>query len=243
LDPEGAGDRFRDTLQAHTEGLSSWGIGRLRIFREGESAPPEAQEALEGGGGCLLESLALEVASCTACRLSETRNLTVFGVGDPDADLMLVGEAPGHEEDLRGEPFVGAAGKLLDRILVALGLAREQVYIANVLKCRPPGNRNPNPDETGACRRYLEAQIDEVKPRMLVALGRPAANWLTGKDLPIGRLRGGRHQFRGIPVVVTYHPAYLLRKESAKKLCWQDLQEVIAALGLQPPSAAPSAGR
>ena len=117
MDPEGAGDRFRDTLQAHTEGLSSWGIGRLRIFREGESAPPEAQEALEGGGGCLLESLALEVASCTACRLSETRNLTVFGVGDPDADLMLVGEAPGHEEDLRGEPFVGAAGKLLDRIL------------------------------------------------------------------------------------------------------------------------------
>lgn len=195
-----------------------------------------AGDILEAGD--ILKAMAQEVASCTACALASTRNLTVFGVGDPAADLMLVGEAPGHEEDRRGEPFVGAAGQLLDRILAALGLSRDRVYIANVLKCRPPGNRNPNPDETAACRGFLESQIETVEPRMIVALGRPAANWLTSTDLPIGRLRGGSHQFRGIPVVATYHPAYLLRNSSAKKLVWQDLQEVISTLDLQPPMPA-----
>jgi len=175
------------------------------------------------------------VSTCTRCALHKTRTQTVFGVGDEDADWMLIGEAPGAEEDRLGEPFVGQAGKLLDNMLAAINLSRrEKVYIANVLKCRPPGNRDPDPDEVAACTPYLERQIAALAPRRIVALGRPAARLLTGLDQPLGRLRGRDHSYRGIPVTVTYHPAYLLRNPAAKADCWQDLQPVVREFGRPP---------
>lgn len=168
--------------------------------------------------------LADSVAGCTACGLCESRTQTVFGVGDTQADWMLVGEAPGENEDLQGEPFVGQAGKLLDNMLGALGLARGQnVYIANVLKCRPPGNRNPEPDEVAACEPYLRRQIALIQPKVIVVLGRFAAQSLLRATTPIGKLRGTVHQYEGIPVVVTYHPAYLLRTLTDKARAWEDL--------------------
>jgi DNA polymerase len=163
---------------------------------------------------------------CTACALARGRRTVVFGVGDPDADLMLIGEGPGAEEDRRGEPFVGPAGQLLDKIIAAIGLTREQVYIANVVKCRPPGNRDPLPEEVAACRAYLDAQIDLVRPKAIVALGRVAAQSLLGNDLPLGRLRGVWHKVRGVDLRVTYHPAGLLRNPNWKRPCWEDMQIV-----------------
>jgi DNA polymerase len=165
------------------------------------------------------------VAGCTRCALHETRTQTVFGVGNPEADWMIVGEAPGQEEDRRGEPFVGRAGKLLDEMLRSLGLDRESVFIANILKCRPPNNRDPAADEAAACRNYLERQIDLVSPRIILAVGRIAAQQLLGTDDPVGRMRGRKHVLgdRGLPVVVTYHPAYLLRSPTQKRKAWQDL--------------------
>ncbi|HTQ80208.1 MAG TPA: uracil-DNA glycosylase, partial [Thermoanaerobaculia bacterium] len=153
---------------------------------------------------------------------------------DPRASLMLIGEGPGAEEDRQGLPFVGAAGELLTRILQAIELRRDQVYIANIVKCRPPGNRDPQPDEVAACRSYLEAQIDLVAPRVLVALGRVAAQTLLGNETPIGRLRGRWHEVRGIPLMVTYHPAALLRNQEYKRPTWEDMQQVrdrLRALG------------
>jgi DNA polymerase len=150
----------------------------------------------------------------------------VFGVGDVNADWMLIGEAPGAEEDRRGEPFVGRAGKLLDAMLQAVGLAREKVFIANILKCRPPNNRDPRPEEVLACGNYLAQQINTVKPRLILALGRVAAQNLLKTETPIGKMRGKRYHYGDllVPVVVTYHPAYLLRSPRAKKKSWQDLQ-------------------
>ncbi|EKZ97280.1 DNA polymerase bacteriophage-type,uracil-DNA glycosylase superfamily protein [Cupriavidus sp. HMR-1] len=168
--------------------------------------------------------LADSVAGCTACGLCSTRTNTVFGVGDQQAEWMLVGEAPGENEDLQGEPFVGQAGKLLDNMLGALGLARgRNVYIANVLKCRPPGNRNPEPGEVAQCEPYLKRQIALIKPKVIVVLGRFAAQSLLRSTTPIGKLRGAVHSYEGIPVVVTYHPAYLLRTLTDKARAWEDL--------------------
>ncbi|WP_432260059.1 uracil-DNA glycosylase [Cupriavidus sp. TMH.W2] len=164
------------------------------------------------------------VAGCTACGLCQTRTNTVFGVGDRQAEWMLVGEAPGENEDLQGEPFVGQAGKLLDNMLGALGLARgRDVFIANVLKCRPPGNRNPEPEEVAQCEPFLRRQIALLKPRVIVVLGRFAAQSLLRTTTPIGKLRGNVHTYEGIPVVVTYHPAYLLRTLTDKARAWEDL--------------------
>jgi uracil-DNA glycosylase family 4 len=163
------------------------------------------------------------VAGCTRCELSQSRTNTVFGVGNPDADWMIVGEAPGAEEDRRGEPFVGRAGKLLDQMLLAIGETRDSVFIANILKCRPPNNRDPKPGEAAACRDYLDRQIALVRPRILLAVGRIAAQNLLGSDAPVGRLRGRAHDLDGIPLVVTYHPAYLLRSPSQKQKAWRDL--------------------
>lgn len=164
------------------------------------------------------------VAGCTACGLCQTRTNTVFGVGARQAEWMLVGEAPGENEDLQGEPFVGQAGKLLDNMLGALGLARgRNVFIANVLKCRPPGNRNPEPEEVAQCEPFLRRQIALVRPRVIVVLGRFAAQSLLRTTTPIGKLRGTVHVYEGIPVVVTYHPAYLLRTLTDKARAWEDL--------------------
>ncbi len=165
------------------------------------------------------------VAACTLCELHGTRTQTVFGVGNPQARWMFIGEAPGAEEDRQGEPFVGRAGQLLTSMLRALGFARENVYIANVLKCRPPGNRDPRPEEARACRGYLERQIELVSPTLIVAIGRIAAQNLLQTETPLARLRGQVHSLGAErrPVLVTYHPAYLLRSPAEKRKAWQDL--------------------
>lgn len=164
------------------------------------------------------------VTGCTACALCKTRKQTVFGVGNRRARWLIVGEAPGAEEDLRGEPFVGQAGRLLDNMLAAIGLTRNaDVYIANVLKCRPPGNRNPEPFEVAQCTPHLLRQIDLVAPALLIAMGRFAAQTLLETDASIAALRGRLHRFRGLPCIVTYHPAYLLRSLQDKAKAWEDL--------------------
>lgn len=168
--------------------------------------------------------LAADVDACNACGLCRTRNRSVPGVGDPQARWLFVGEAPGAEEDARGEPFVGQAGRLLDNMLAALGMSRrEGVYIANVLKCRPPGNRTPEPPEADACRPYLERQIALIRPALIVALGKSAASLLLRTDASIASLRGRVHRWQSIPLVVTYHPAYLLRNLPDKARAWEDL--------------------
>lgn len=164
------------------------------------------------------------VAACTRCALHRNRTQTVFGVGNPDADWMIIGEAPGAEEDRRGEPFVGRAGKLLDEMLRAVGQGRENVFIANILKCRPPNNRDPSPEESALCRGYLQRQIELVKPKIILAVGRIAAQLLLDTDTPVGRLRGSRYCLGKIPLIVTYHPAYLLRSPSQKRKSWDDLR-------------------
>jgi len=163
------------------------------------------------------------VAECTRCELAQSRTNTVFGVGNEAADWMIIGEAPGAEEDRQGEPFVGRAGKLLDQMLFAIGESRESVFIANILKCRPPHNRDPKPAEVAACRDYLERQIELVRPKIILAVGRIAAQNLLGSDEPVGRMRGRTYDLDGIPLVVTYHPAYLLRSPSQKQKSWRDL--------------------
>ncbi|HSN32084.1 MAG TPA: uracil-DNA glycosylase [Ideonella sp.] len=177
------------------------------------------------------------VAACRACRLCERRTNTVFGVGNESAHWMIVGEAPGEQEDLRGEPFVGKAGQLLDNMLAAIGLTRatadpaRQVFIANTLKCRPPGNRNPEPDELARCEPFLMRQVALVAPRIILAMGRFAVQSLLRSDEAVGRLRGRVHHWQGVPLVVTYHPAYLLRNPLDKARAWDDLclaREVVA---------------
>ena len=166
-------------------------------------------------------------ADCRRCKLhSLGRRQVVFGVGNPEADLMFVGEAPGADEDIQGEPFVGRAGQLLTRIIEAIGLTREQVYIANVIKCRPPGNRNPEPDEVEQCEPFLFRQIDVVRPRVIVALGKFAAQSLLKTTEPITRLRGREYQYRDAILMPTYHPAYLLRNPSSKREVWEDMKRV-----------------
>jgi uracil-DNA glycosylase family 4 len=170
------------------------------------------------------DALVERVASCERCRLCEKRTHAVFGVGDRNADWMLIGEAPGENEDKQGEPFVGQAGKLLDNMLRSLTLARgSNVYIANVIKCRPPGNRNPEPAELARCEPYLQRQVALVKPKLIVALGRFAAQSLLKTDASISSLRGRVHRYEGVPVIVTYHPAYLLRSLADKSKAWADL--------------------
>lgn len=172
--------------------------------------------------------LADEVRGCTKCGLHATRTQTVFGVGNRHAELLVVGEAPGADEDAQGEPFVGRAGKLLNAMLSAMRWPRETVYIANVLKCRPPGNRDPRREEAGCCLPYLQRQIDLLAPRMMLAVGRIAAQNLLATDTPIGKLRGTLHSFgaRSTPLIVTYHPAYLLRSPGEKRKAWSDLRFV-----------------
>jgi DNA polymerase len=180
------------------------------------------------------DALRDRVAGCQACpELVRNRTQTVFGVGDRAADLMVIGEAPGAEEDRQGEPFVGRAGQLLNRMLQAIGLARDRVFIANVLKCRPPGNRDPSPAEAERCAGFLARQVELVGPRLILAVGRVSAQSLLATDAPVGRLRGHVHRPGplGVPVVVTYHPAYLLRSPEQKARAWADLRLVTKTLG------------
>ena len=191
-------------------------------------APPGDGVALEENPVASLDWAALQqrVENCTLCPLHETRTRTVFGTGNHNADWLIIGEAPGRDEDREGEPFVGRAGKLLTEMLFAAGYQRKDVYIANILKCRPPNNRDPSPEEVACCHAYLERQIELIQPALILAVGRIAAHNLLHSDLQVGRLRGRVHRYgeRQIPLVVTYHPAYLLRSPLEKRKVWDDLQ-------------------
>jgi uracil-DNA glycosylase family 4 len=199
----------------------------LPVWRARGAPPPPAVVPAAGPDDIAAmdwPALKAAVAGCIRCRLHEQRTQAVFGVGDEAADWLFVGEGPGAEEDLKGEPFVGQAGKLLDNMLASIGLRRgEKVYIANVVKCRPPGNRNPEPDEVQACAPYLDRQIGLISPRLVVALGKVAASRLLGREASITSLRGKLLAYQGRPLIVTYHPAYLLRNLPDKAKAWEDL--------------------
>jgi uracil-DNA glycosylase len=194
------------------------------------AAPGTGVAALDLGAVPSLEVLRDLALPCTRCRLAASRTQVVFGEGDPAADLVVVGEAPGAEEDRTGRPFVGRAGKLLDLLLASIGFPREAVYICNVLKCRPPANRNPEPAEVQACSPYLLRQIELVRPRVILACGAFAAQTLLDTSVPIGRLRGGSHTYGGVPLVPTYHPAALLRNPGWIRPVWEDLQRLRTVL-------------
>ena len=227
----------RDDILRELDLAPRWRLRRTAPRRDGEQTaegaprvePPvvaheDAGARAERIARLPFDELVRDVAHCRACPLGATRTCAVPGVGSVGATWMFVGEAPGAEEDAKGEPFVGAAGKLLDNMLAALGLSREKdVYIANVLKCRPPGNRAPVPAEVDACRPYLDRQIELVDPSLIVALGKSAACTLLGVDAPVGSLRRRVHRYRARPLVVTYHPAYLLRTPADKAKAWEDL--------------------
>ncbi len=209
--------------------LRDIGYPELDAGRVGAHEPAEARESQTVSAGerrRALEALATSAEGCERCGLSARRKTVVFGSGNPDADLMFVGEGPGAEEDRQGLPFVGPAGELLTRIIAAIDLRREDVYIANIVKCRPPGNRDPLPEEAAACREYLEGQIGLVRPRILVALGRVAAQTLLGSDRALGKMRGSWYDVLGVPTRVTYHPAALLRNTGFKRPTWEDMQIV-----------------
>jgi DNA polymerase len=186
-----------------------------------ESAMPDAASTIDA-----LDELRRTVSGCTLCALSESRTNTVFGVGTHETQVMFIGEAPGRDEDLKGEPFVGRAGQLLTKILAAIDLRREDVYITNILKCRPPNNRDPQESEVRCCERYLKQQIALIQPRYICALGRVAAQWLLQTNAPLGALRAGEYEYEGIPVIATYHPAALLRNPNFKKPCWEDMKKL-----------------
>lgn len=244
---------MRATLRELLEHLDALGFGDVAVggksaattpsavgsrveYREqrlaaGAEAVPAAVAAAErqadrGAQRAGLEALRVEAIACTSCRLAQTRKNVVFGSGNPEAKLMFIGEGPGANEDAQGLPFVGRAGELLTRIIQAIELEREEVYIANIVKCRPPGNRDPLPDEVAACIGFLRGQIRSVAPRVLVALGRVAAHTMLLCSTPLGELRGTWHEFEGVPLRVTYHPAALLRDPSLKRPTWEDMRQV-----------------
>ena len=200
------------------------------LAAEADMAPNPAQLPAPGHDENDWQSLQAQVSGCERCELCRTRTQTVFGVGNRSARLLVIGEAPGAEEDRQGEPFVGRAGQLLNSMLRAMGHPRESVYIANVLKCRPPGNRDPTPAEVAQCLPYLQRQVQLLQPRLILAVGRIAAQNLLATDTPIGRLRGQLHQFASTPLIVTYHPAYLLRSPGEKRKAWLDLKAASAEL-------------
>ena len=206
--------------------------------RKSIAAPPEIAAAVPAmDRAAALQMIRDEIGDCTRCALHKGRNKIVFADGDPNARLMFVGEGPGADEDAQGLPFVGRAGQLLNNMIAAMGLTREQVYIANVVKCRPPGNRTPEPDEANTCTPFLFRQIDVVRPQVLVALGATAATYLLGHRQPLAGLRGRVHAFRGTQLIVTYHPAFLLRDPRQKKEAWADLQIAMKELGLKKPAS------
>ena len=208
------------------------GVSRDRTWRERGPVTTDAVSLADAADGIDaasdLVSIRADLGDCTRCKLhGQGRKQIVFGVGNPQARLMFVGEAPGADEDTQGEPFVGRAGQLLTKIIESIGLKRSDVYIANVLKCRPPGNRNPEPDEVATCQPFLLRQIDSIRPKIIVALGTFAAHALLGTDAPISRLRGRVHEYRGgIMLIPTFHPAFLLRSPDRKRDVWEDMKKV-----------------
>lgn len=214
--------------QAHSllKDLQSWGYDTLARITPETSNPSKVAVEVPERHFQDLESLQNEVELCQLCSLSKTRTTVVFGRGNPGADLVFVGEAPGYEEDRQGLPFVGEAGRLLDRILFAMELSAADVYICNLIKCRPPENRDPLAEEVACCEPFLQRQLQLLKPQIIVALGRFAAQTLLGVQTPISRLRGHWHSYQGVPLMPTYHPAYLLRSPGDKRLVWNDMKQV-----------------
>src|SRR5687768_10564010 len=233
-----------DQLRAHLEFFGELGVEGVRrdanwsrratpdprvaseLPEATEAAPPQIVQVFSSAADALA-AIREDLGDCSRCKLHTLgRKQIVFGVGNPNANLMFVGEGPGADEDIQGEPFVGRAGQLLTKIIEAIGLTREDVYIANVIKCRPPGNRNPQPDEVEQCAPFLFRQIDIVKPKVIVALGKFAAQCLLKSDAPITRIRGREFTYRDSILIPTYHPAYLLRNPSAKRDVWEDMKKV-----------------
>jgi len=205
---------------------------RARATGRAESAPQPAEQPAEARNAVrsTLDGVRASLGECTRCRLCEGRTQIVFGDGNPEAELMFVGEGPGEQEDLRGLPFVGRAGELLTSMIEkGLGIERREVYICNIVKCRPPANRTPLSDEVAACRPFLEGQIDAVRPRVIVALGKPATSLLLGRDVAITKLRGTWHEYHGIPLMPTFHPAFVLRQYTPenRRLVWEDLKAAL----------------
>lgn len=219
-----------DGLRAQLEWQRDCGMPWLPT---GVAAPPVAPVTAAPSAAGTLDDLRAEIGDCQRCKLAGGRTNLVFGVGNPDAELMFVGEGPGYDEDRQGEPFVGRAGQLLTEIITkGMKLQRADVYIANVVKCRPPNNRNPESDEIASCMPFLHRQIEIIGPKVIVALGTFAAQTLLGVKTPITRMRGAWHEHRGIKVMPTLHPAYLLRNPSDKRLVWSDIKQVMVELGL-----------
>ena len=219
----------RDDLRAHLDFFGELGVDGVRLEPEWRTRGERERVAPQAGES--LPVIREDLGDCTRCKLHTLgRRQIVFGVGNPNADLMFVGEAPGADEDIQGEPFVGRAGQLLTKIIEAIGLRREDVYIANVIKCRPPNNRNPEPDEVEQCEPFLFRQIDTIRPKVIVALGKFAAQSLLRTTDPITRLRGREYTYREAILMPTYHPAYLLRTPSAKRDVWEDMKRVRAIL-------------
>jgi len=231
---DSAGRRAVRAAVQRLESLGQAGVTHLgKPGRTSQEGAPEPEGDQRAGA---LAALGREVADCTRCQeLARTRTQTVFGVGNPHARLVFVGEAPGADEDREGEPFVGAAGQLLDRILQACTLQRADIFICNILRCRPPGNRNPLPDEAANCREYLDRTLAIIRPEFICCLGAVAAQNLLGTTKSIGQLRGTLHDYQGIRVACTYHPAYLLRTPSAKGKTWEDMQMLMAEMGIELP--------
>lgn len=223
----------RKEMPAHSEQTSVEVTQEVEVQPVAHAAPVEAirheEKSIAPASGW--DELKAQVKDCAACKLREGCTQTVFGVGDEDADWLFVGEGPGADEDERGEPFVGQAGKLLDSMLASIKLKRgNNVYIANIVKCRPPNNRAPEADEVATCLPYLKQQIELIKPKLIVALGKTAATALLGKEATLGSMRGTLHDFEGTPLLVTYHPAYLLRSPAEKAKAWQDLCAAVSAM-------------
>jgi DNA polymerase len=231
--PSGKEAPAAESIPSPSSGGEGQGEGRVA---EGARERPE-KIALPAGASKAerLAALEQEMAECHECALGSTRTNLVFGVGNPEAAIVFVGEAPGADEDAQGEPFVGRAGQLLTRIIGAMGLKREDVYIANILKCRPPGNRQPRPNEVIECLPYLRRQIAVIQPKVIVCLGGVAAQTLLQTDMPVGRMRHQWHDYDGVPLLVTFHPAYLLRNPNDKGEVWEDMKLVLHKLGLAIP--------
>jgi uracil-DNA glycosylase family 4 len=252
VDDAGSGDARADlralvgqvrTNLAARQRAGLMGVPRTPSARKAVVAPvasPVAGDEPDGRvtGARGLAVVREDLGDCQRCKLAPTRTNLVFGVGNPNAHLVFVGEAPGADEDAKGEPFVGKAGQLLTKMIEAMGYARQDVYICNVIKCRPPGNRNPEPDEVASCEPFLKGQLAALRPRVIVTLGKFAAQCLLRDDTPISRLRGNFRMYEGVQLMPTFHPAYLLRDPSKKKEAWEDLKAVNAALkrlGFEPP--------
>ncbi len=214
------------------EYLSDLGLESQKRVSSAVGKEPQSMEthaALEE----TLDTIRTDLGDCRRCGLAASRTELVYGVGNPNARLVLVGEAPGREEDAKGEPFVGEAGRLLDKILLAMGMQREEVYICNVLKCRPPNNRDPQPEEVATCEAFLIRQVAAIRPQVIVGLGRFAVHCLLKTKAPISRLRGEWQNYQGIPMMPTYHPAYLLRNPDGKRDVWEDMKEVLRRLSAE----------